>query len=139
MKFNFHFGKKKSSIAKRTIIALLITSCVTFLSKCTGIKEEVIYDATDEIQRNINPDNDINEYIISNPALLERRIRRDIDRAIDDYDRNLPPDYSGVPRPRISQKPSDGSPAQEILGGELRICAPWVEDCPEENKQDFQN
>jgi hypothetical protein len=138
VKFNFHFGKKKKSIARMAIVGIIITSCVTFLSDCTGIKEETIYDYADEIQRNINPNNDLNDHIINTPALLERRIIRGVDRALYYYERSVP-SYKEIPKPRFSQKPSDGTPAQEILGGEMRICAPWVEDCPEENKQEIQN
>ena len=55
------------------------------MSQCTGIPEDKIYDAVDEIQRNI-PSKPLNDFIINDPVLLNRRIVRDVDEAIRQYE-----------------------------------------------------
>jgi hypothetical protein len=132
MEFNFQFGKKPKTIFRYAIIGVIFTSIVTGVSQCTRIPEENIYDIVDQIQRKI-PGKPLNDYIINDPVLLDRRVHRDVDRAIAEYER-LTGDEGKVklPSPRYSEKPPDGSYAQSVLGGEMRICAPWVDDCPKE-------
>ena len=132
--FNFNFGKKKPSIFKYAIVGVIFTSTITVISQCTRIPEEKLYDIVDEIQRKI-PGKPLNDYIITDPILLDRRIRRDVDSAILEYERltgddgrvRISPSY-------FSEKAPDGSKAQKLLGGELRICGSWVPDCPKENQ-----
>ena len=82
MKFDFQFGKKKSSIFRYAIIGVILTSVVTGISQCTHIPEEQIYDIVDQIQRKI-PGKPLNDWIITDPILLDRRIKGDVNRAID--------------------------------------------------------
>ncbi len=86
MKFDFHFGKKKPSIFKYAIVGVIFTSTITVISQCTRIPEEKLYDIVDEIQRKI-PRKPLNDYIITDRILLDRRIRRDVDSAILEYER----------------------------------------------------
>jgi len=132
MEFNFQFGKKPKTIFRYAIIGVMFTSIVTGVSQCTRIPEEKIYDIVDQIQRKI-PGKPLNDYIINDPVLLDRRVHRDVDRAIIDYERLTGDDGKvKLPSPRYSEKPPDGSYAQSVLGGEMRLCAPWVDDCPKE-------
>jgi len=132
MEFNFQFGKKPKTIFRYAIIGVMFTSIVTGVSQCTRIPEEKIYDIVDEVQRKI-PGKPLNDYIINDPVLLDRRVHRDVDRAIRDYERLTGDDGKvKLPSPRYSEKPPDGSYAQSVLGGEMRLCAPWVDDCPKE-------
>jgi hypothetical protein len=132
MEFNFQFGKKPKTIFRYAIIGVIFTSIVTGVSQCTRIPEEKIYDIVDQIQRKI-PGKPLNDYIINDPVLLDRRVHRDVDRAIGDYERLTGDDGKvKLPSPRYSEKPPDGSYAQSVLGGEMRLCAPWVDDCPKE-------
>ncbi len=134
MKFNFNFGKKKPSIFKYAIVGVIFTSTITVISQCTRIPEEKLYDIVDEIQRKI-PGKPLNDYIITDPILLDRRIKRDVDSAILEYERLTGDDGSVRISPSyFSEKPPDGSKAQKLLGGELRICGSWVPDCPKENQ-----
>jgi len=135
MKFDFQFGKKKSSIFRYAIIGVVFTSLVTGVSQCTHIPEENIYDFVDEVQRKYFPQTDLNDIIINTPQLLDRRVHRDVDKAIKDYE-DLTGDNGSV---RISpsyfsEKAPDKSNAQKLLGGEIRICGSWVPDCPKENQ-----
>jgi hypothetical protein len=132
VKFDFQFGKKPKTIFRYAIIGVVFTSLVTGVSQCTHIPEEKIYDIVDQVQRKL-PAKPLNDYIINDPVLLDRRVHRDVDRAISDYERLTGDDGSAMIRgPKLVERPSDGSKAQELLGGEMRLCAPWVDDCPKE-------
>ncbi len=132
--FNFNFGKTKPSIFKYAIVGVIFTSTITVISQCTRIPEEKLYDIVDEIQRKI-PGKPLNDYIITDPILLDRRIKRDVDSAILEYERLTGDDGRVRMSPSyFSEKAPDGSKAQKLLGGELRICGSWVPDCPKENQ-----
>ena len=133
MNFNFKFGKQKPDIKQYAIIGIILSSIIATLSQCTGIKQDGIWDLLDEVQRRYFPQTILNEFIIKDPEKLDRRIGRDVDAAIAEYER-LTGDNGKVkiPSPRYSEKPPDGSYAQSVLGGEMRLCAPWVDDCPKE-------
>jgi len=138
MKFDFQFGKKKSSIFRYAIIGVILTSVVTGISQCTHIPEEQIYDIVDQIQRKI-PGKPLNDWIITDPILLDRRIKGDLNRAIDavnpEYNRIIS-EYDKKYEQRYVEYPIDKSVCYtkdcKALGGELRICAPWVDGCPKE-------
>jgi hypothetical protein len=135
MKFDFQFGKKKSSIFRYAIIGVVFTSLVTGVSQCTHIPEENIYDFVDEVQRKYFPQTDLNDIIINTPQLLDRRVHRDVDKAIRDYEDLTGDDESVRISPSyFSEKAPDKSNAQKLLGGEIRICGSWVPDCPKENQ-----
>ena len=131
--FNFNFGKKKPDIKQYAIIGIVLSSIIAVLSQCTGIKENNIWDLLDEVQRKYFPGTILNEFVIKEPEKLDRRIKRDVDVAISEYERLTGDDGKvRMPSPRYSEKPPDESYAQLILGGEMRLCAPWVDDCPKE-------
>ena len=135
MKFDFQFGKKKSSIFRYAIIGVVFTSLVTGVSQCTHIPEENIYDFIDEVQRKYFPQTDLNDIIINTPQLLDRRVHRDVDKAIKDYEDLTGDDGSVRISPSyFSEKAPDKSNAQKLLGGEMRICGSWIPDCPKENQ-----
>ena len=138
MKFDFQFGKKKSSIFRYAIIGVIFTSVVTGISQCTHIPEEQIYDIVDQIQRKI-PGKPLNDWIIADPILLDLRIKGDVNRAINavnpEYNRIIS-EYDKKYEQRYIEYPIDKSVCYtdecKALGGELRICAPWVDSCPKE-------
>jgi hypothetical protein len=131
--FNFNFGKKKPNIKQYAIVGIVLTTIIATLSQCTGIKQDSIWDLLDEVQRRYFPQTILNDFVIKDPEKLDRRIKRDVDSAIAEYERLTGDDGSvRIPSPRSSEKPPDGSYAQSILGGEMRLCAPWVDDCPKE-------
>jgi hypothetical protein len=134
----FNFGNKKPSIKQYAIVGIILTSIIAGLSQCTGIPEVNIWDVFDEIQRKYFPGSIVNEFVIKDSEKLDRRIKRDVDRAIDDYWNNIGESRVEVPRPIYSEKAPDGSKAQELLGGEMRLCAPWVPDCPKENEKSIE-
>ena len=129
----FKFGKQKPDIKQYAIVGLVLSSVIGLLSQCTGIKQDSIWDLLDEVQRRYFPQTILNEFILKDPEKLDRRIKRDVDAAIAEYERLTGDDGKvKIPSPRYSEKPPDGSYAQSVLGGEMRLCAPWVDDCPKE-------
>jgi hypothetical protein len=133
--FNFNFGKKKPDIKQYAIIGIVLSSVIAVLSQCTGVSENGLWDLFDEVQRKYFPQTILNEFILKDPEKLNRRIKRDVDRAIDEvtpeYDRIIQESNKRY-KPRYVEKPPDGSEAQRLLGGEMRICAPWVDNCPKQ-------
>jgi len=133
MQFNFNFGNKKPDIKQYAIVGIILTSVIATLTQCTGIKETSLWDIFDEVQRRYFPQTILNDFVIKDPEKLDRRIKRDVDAAIAEYERLTGDDGKvKIPSPRYSEKPPDGSYAQSVLGGEMRICAPWVDGCPKE-------
>jgi hypothetical protein len=129
----FKFGKQKPDIKQYAIIGIVLSSIIAVLSQCSGIKQDSIWDLLDEVQRRYFPQTILNDFVIKDPEKLDRRIKRDVDAAIAEYERLTGDDGKvRIPSPRYSEKPPDGSYAQSVLGGEMRLCAPWVDDCPKE-------
>jgi hypothetical protein len=131
--FNFNFGKKKPDKKQIILISVVLSGIVATLSQCTGTSSERLWDLLDEAQRTFFPQTIINDVLLQDPNLIKRRVERDVDKAIRDYERltreSEPP---RVPLPRLSEKAPDGSEAQRLLGGEMRLCAPWVDTCPKD-------
>ena len=75
--------------------------------KDSPIKEEVEYQ--------------INKKINETPELLDYKVRRDVDRAIHDYEKEIEDEDP----PPIFEETLEG---ETLLGGEMRIRAPWVEE-----------
>ena len=134
MQFNFNFGNKKPDIKQYAIVGIILTSVIATLTQCTGIQETSLWDIFDEVQRRYFSQTMLNDFVIKDPEKLDRRIKRDVDAAISEYERLTGDDGKvRIPSPRYSEKPPDGSYAQSVLGGEMRICAPWVDDCLPKN------
>ena len=129
----FNFGKKKPDIKQYAILSVILLSIIAALSQCTGISENGLWDLLDEVQRKYFPQGILNELILQDPHAVERRVKRDVDRAIDEaipeYNRFIEESNKRY-KPKYVEKEPDGSEAQKLLGGEMRICAVWVEDCP---------
>jgi hypothetical protein len=128
---------------KRSLIAVLVASILAFISTKCEIPKEDILKLYNEI-RKILPigkneflkefDNQLNERINNDPKLLEYKVRREVDGAIRDYERTTGDNGTvKLPSPIYSEKPVDNSVCYtddcRSLGGEMRICAPWVQDC----------
>ena len=129
---NFNFGKKKPDKKQIIIIGIVVSSIIAALSQCTGVSEDGLWDLLDEVQRKYFPQTVLNEIFIQDPDKIKRRVERDVDRAI----KQVSPEYDRIIRqadqkykPKFIEKEPDGSEAQKLLGGEMRICAVWVEDC----------
>jgi len=122
MKFNFHFGKKKASLKTIVILTLLVAA----LAGIFKIEEAKIWDVVYEVILYFDPDSPLIPELQKDPGIVERKVERTVDKAIRDYE-VLTGDIGEVkiPSPRFIEEPGD-SP----LGGPMRLCAPWVDDCP---------
>lgn len=122
-------------LVKVTTWGLLIGLLIGALARC-GLPQERLWDLFDELQRQLWPAGPANELIIRDPARLERRIKRDVDRAIQDvlpeYDRIIEQERR-LYRPRYSEQPVPSdicwSAGCRALDPAMRLCAPWVEGC----------
>ncbi|CAF34224.1 hypothetical protein S-PM2d159 [Synechococcus phage S-PM2] len=129
MKFNFHFGKKKASIKTIIILSLIVAS----LSSCLKIEEQTIWDVVYEFLQTYQKDSNLIPELQKDPGIVERDVKRTVDKAIRDYERLTGDDGIAIPSPRRSEKPVDTSVCYtdecQSLGGEIRLCAPWVDTC----------
>lgn len=135
--FNFNFGKKKPDKKQIITISLILSAIVATLSQCTGVSEKTLWDLLDEAQRTLFPQTIINDILLQDPGIVERRVERDVDRAIREYeDLTRDSEPPRVPLSRFIEKPIDTSICYseecKKLGGEMRICSPWVDTCKKE-------
>jgi hypothetical protein len=135
--FNFNFGKKKPDKKQIIFISVILSGIVATLSQCTGAPQERLWDLLDEVQRTLFPQTIINDVLLQDPGVVDRRVERDVDKAIREYERltrDLEPPR--VPLPRLIERPLEASKCYteecKKLGGEMRLCAPWVDDCTQE-------
>ena len=133
MKFNFHFGKKKAHIKTIVVLSLIIAS----LSSCLKIEQKHIWDIVYEYLQTYQPDSPLIPELQKDPGIVERDVERTVDKAISDYERLTGDDgHVKIPSPQRSEKPVDTfvcyTDECRSLGGEIRLCAPWVDSCPKE-------
>jgi hypothetical protein len=123
--FNFNFGKKKPDKKQIILISIVLSGIVATLSQCSGVPQERLWDLLDEVQRSLFPQTIINDVLLQDPGVVERRVERDVDKAIREYeDLTRDSEPPRVPLPRLIEKAPDNSEAQRLLGGEMRLCAP---------------
>lgn len=131
--FNFNFGKKKPDKKQIVLISIVLSGIIATLSQCSGVPSERLWDLLDEVQREFFPQTIINDVLLQDPGVVERRVERDVDKAIREYEElTKDSDPPRVPLPRLIEKAPDNSEAQRLLGGEMRLCAPWVDNCTQE-------
>lgn len=131
---SFQFGRRKTTRRQLLLISAVLGAVVALLGECSGVPEERLWNFIDETQRRIWPQGPVNDTLLKDPGVVERRARRDVDRAIEEYERLAAPiEQPRTPPPVVTEKPPDPSECYteecRQLGGELRICAPWVEGC----------
>jgi len=135
--FNFNFGKKRPDKKQIILISILLSGIVATLSQCSGVPQERLWDLLDEIQRTLFPQTIINDVLLQDPGVVDRRVKRDVDKAIREYeDLTRGTEPPRVPLPRLIEKAPDKalchSEECKKLGGEIRLCAPWLDTCKEE-------
>ena len=131
MKFNFTFGKKKASITTILVLTFIVAS----LSSCLKIEEKHIWDIVYEYLQTYQPNSPLIPELQKDPGIVERDVKRTVDKAIRDYERLTGDDGTvKLPSPIYTIKPVDESLCYtdecRSLGGEMRLCSPWVDDCP---------
>ena len=138
------FSFKLRLTPKRSIIAVLVASILAFVATKCDISREELLKLYNEIRKVIplngngflkEFDNQLNKRIINDPKLLDYKVRKEVDQSIRDYELLTGDDGTvKIPSSRYSEKPIDESVCYtedcKALGGEMRICAPWVDNCP---------
>ncbi len=131
--FNFQFGKKKPDKKQIIIVSIVLSSIIAALSQCTGVSENGLWDLLDEIQRKYFPQTILNEIFIQDPDKIDRRIKRDIDKVVDDYWKQTGYRKAEVYKPRYIEEENDEklcySDECKALAPPMRLCAPWLDNC----------
>jgi hypothetical protein len=134
--FNFQFGKKKPDKKQLIILSIVLSSIIAALSQCTGVSENGLWDLLDEVQRKYFPQTILNEIIRQDSNKIERRVERDVSRAVDDYWRQTGLLKAEVYKPRYIEEANDEtlcySDECKALAPPMRICAPWLDNCPKQ-------
>jgi hypothetical protein len=135
--FNFNFGKKKPDKKQIILISVILSGVVATLSQCSGAPQERLWDLLDEVQRVLSPGTIINEVLLQDPGVVDRRVERDVDKAIREYERLTEgSNNSRIPLSRLIETPIEASKCYteecKKLGGEMRLCAPWLDTCKKE-------
>ena len=134
--FRFNFGNKKTK-KQLIIVGVILSIIIAALSQFSKIPENKLWDLLDEIQREFFPQTIINEVILKDPDKINRRVERDVDRAIRDvtleYDRIIE-EADKKYQPRYIEEKNDETLCYtdecKALAPPMRICAPWLDDCP---------
>ena len=118
--YRFHAGKKTPSTVRFVIVGIVLGILADILAKYLKVPQQNIWDLIDEIGRTFKIE-DINNLVLAHSKLLERRIERDIDGAIEDY-------LEETKEPPVKPIFTEEKEGETELGGEMRITAPWKFD-----------
>ena len=137
--FEIKEGKLKvlPSITTKNIKGFFIGSIdiiiIASLSGWMNINEKDLWKIYHLLIERLNLKQEIPE-IIDNQKRIDAKVELEVDRALEEYKR-LTGDYGDVrvPSPIYSEKPIDENVCYtdecKSLGGEMRLCSPWIEDC----------
>lgn len=136
--FNFNFGKSPDN-KKLIIVGIILSTLIAALSQCSKIPENGLWDLLDEIQREFFPQTIINDVILKDPDKINRRVERDVTKAIE----KVTPEYDRIIReadkkyqPRYIEEKNDESLCYtdecKALAPPMRLCAPWLDGCSPE-------
>jgi len=118
----FYFGVRPVSEFKLYVTAIFLSLAVTLVSRFSDLHPKTLWALIDEIGQEFNI-RIINELILRVPELLENRIERDVDAAIEDYKNVVE-----WKEPEILPVFSEEKEGETPLGGEMRYRAPWIKD-----------
>ena len=118
--YRFHAGKKTPSTVRFVIVGIVLGILADILAKYLKVPQQNIWDLIDEIGRTFKIE-DINNLVLAHSQLLERRIERDIDGAIEDY-------LEETKEPPVVPIFTEEKEGETELGGEMRLTAPWKFD-----------
>ena len=136
--FRFNFGNKKTK-KQLIIVGIILSTLIAALSQCSKISENTLWDLLDEIQREFFPQTIINEVILKDSDKINRRVERDVTRAIEqvtpEYDRIIQ-EADKKYQPRYIEEKNDESQCYtdecKALAPPMRLCASWLDDCPKD-------
>lgn len=125
----FHFGAKKTTVYDHAIIAVVVDFSRYLIVDRLGVSEKNFMKFVDEVNKKFFKNKKLNDYILADGKWLDARIERDVDSAIEDYTKSQPevkidsPTYTEVLE------------GETLLGGEMRLTAPYHNNNGNENLQ----
>ena len=132
MKINL-FGINKSSV-----IAVLIACAIGLLSLYLKVNKDSLWKLYIQLQEQLNPkyhNEELDKKFRGDEKLLNFLVTTTVDKALDNYNQQIR--YDGkvrLPKPTYTEKSVDTAVCYtndcKSLGGEMRLCAPWVANCP---------
>lgn len=123
----FHFGVKKVSKKRIYITALVLSLVVDILNRLFKFSPQLMWELIDIVGQELKL-GVINEIILQAPELLQDRIEREIDGAIDDVGDLVPT----IPDPTWINEEEGETP----LGGPIGYTYDFVEKSPKENQNE---
>jgi len=120
--FKFHYGAKKKSPNRIYIVGAILALIADLLHTLLKVKKETLWDLIDDIGRTFKIE-DVNDVILSNSKFLERRIERDVDAALKDYEKQVDLEKVEMPEPVFTETLEGETP----LGGEMRSTYDFME------------
>ena len=124
--FKFNFGHKETKVWQYALIGIVLDLIVKFAVRIGCDRKETIR-LVDRFVRENDLDR-VNDFIIRDEEWIGVRIDGDITEAIEEYQLTEDPTPVTITEYIYSEKESDGSPAQELLGGEMRLTAKFYKD-----------
>lgn len=123
-------------ITKAMIMAIITSGIVVSIAAYFKISEDEIWKFIVLIQQQLGIEfgEDLNQKFRNEEKLLDFITKNKVDQAIYDYER-LTGDYGTprIPLPRLIERAPDTSICYteecKKLGGEMRLCSPWMPDC----------
>ena len=132
--FNFQFGNKRPDKKQIIVLSIVVSSIIAALSQCTGISDDKWWDLIDEISRKYP--SVLKELILLDTKKVERRVERDVDKAVDDYWKQTGYKKAEVYKPRYIEEENNESLCYtdecKSLAPPMRLCAPWLDNCPKQ-------
>ena len=107
-------------------VGAMVSVLVYLLHEKMGIDKTTVQQLVDAINQDLIKDDRYNRYVIENEELLNSRVEMDVDAAINKYTADTTP--VTITEYNYSEKQSDGSLAQELLGGEMRLTADFYKE-----------
>ena len=133
--FNFSFGNKKPSIKDMLIVSGVLAFVVTTIAEFTNLPKQKIWCAVDQITRPLNIDT-LEQVKLKIDEVIACRAEKAVGDGIDKYKKETGWKPVEILPPRYSEKPVDTTVCYtdecKSLGGEMRLCAPWLDTCPKQ-------
>ena len=133
--FNFSFGSKKLSMKDMLIVSGVLAFLVTTIAEFTNLPKQKIWCAIDQITRPLNIDT-LEQVKLKIDEVIACRAEKAVGDAIDKYKKETGWKPVEILPPRYSEKPVDTTVCYtdecKSLGGEMRLCAPWLDTCPKQ-------
>ena len=117
------------------IISGVLAFVVTTIAEFTNLPKQKIWCAIDQITRPLNNDT-LEQVKLKIDEVIACRAEKAVGDAIDKYKKKTGWKPVEILPPRYSEQPVDTTVCYtdecKSLGGEMRLCAPWLDTCPKQ-------